>query len=112
MVITVDGKGERAAADRITARECHRAFVGIPSVIRASDPDVDLFPGVLAYIGDVEIARAAIEARPPGVAQPKGPDLVGSRQADEGIVGRNGVVAIRVAGKTIRMHVEPEHLAQ
>jgi hypothetical protein len=46
----------------------------------------------LAHVGDEEVAGRAVEAEPPGVAQPAGPDLrPGGRLACERVVGRNRV---------------------
>src|SRR5690606_22508102 len=69
-------------ARRVAAGAGLEAAVGlhdVPAVVlapaRAGGLEVHLLEGVLADVGDVEVAGLAVEAEAPGVAQPVGPDL-------------------------------------
>jgi hypothetical protein len=54
--------------------------------------DVDLLPGVLPDVSDVQLTRGAIEAEAPRVAQTEGPDfLTGLGHANKRIVGGNRI---------------------
>jgi len=58
--------------------------------------DVDLFPRVLADVGDVQVSSQPIEAEAPRVAQAEGPDLrQGVVDVDERVVVRNPVAGLR-----------------
>src|SRR6185503_6594404 len=66
---------------------------------------VDLLPGALSDVADVEVAGAAVDAAAPGIAQPLGPDLVlGRRREEERIRGR------RLEGQGA-VHVEAQDLS-
>jgi len=101
--------GDGVVEDRV-------AFLHLPAVVLAARAaarlPVHLLERTLPDVGDVEIAGQGIEARPPGVAQPEGPDLVGPRPAREGIVVGDGVVASRIAGKVVAVDIDPEDLPE
>jgi hypothetical protein len=74
----------------------------VPAARRSRRLEVDLFPCPLADVADVQVACRAVEAEPPGVAQPEGPDLVAGAArevcpagtgsaAHEGVGGGNAV---------------------
>jgi len=80
----------------------------IPTVIGAILADVDLFPSVLADVGDVEGGRRTVEARPPRIAQAQRKDFVGSRPPHERIVGGDVVVE---PGIRRAIHIDTQDLA-
>ncbi len=92
--------------------EAVEALRHVPAVVEAADPgpgDVDLLPFALPHIADPEIARAAVEADPPRVAQAGEPDLRARPiDADEGVVRRDAVRRIRPA----RVDVDAQDLRQ
>ena len=113
VVIEIDRRDERAGRiKRASARIRGRPLDGIPTVVGTDLAEVDLFPLVLADIGNVKIAERAVEARPPRVAQAKGKYFVGSRHSDEGVVGGHRIVAGGIAGKAVAMHVDTQNLAE
>ena len=68
--------------------------------------EIDLLPGVLSDIADVEVMGFRVEGEAPGIAQADSPDLVAyGAIVGEGIVGWNrvGIPAI---------DVDSEHLAK
>ena len=81
------------------------AFHDVPAVILASlarlGLEIDLLPGFLPDIRDVQIAGGAIERESPGIAQAVGPDLIPER-----IRSRNTIR--RIAG----FHIDAKQLAQ
>src|SRR5678816_1628234 len=73
------GRWCRVAGARSGGIEAMRAFHHPPGVVLAADSGrgvVDLLPAVLSDIGDVQVAGGGIEAGPPRIAKPVGPDLV------------------------------------
>jgi hypothetical protein len=111
MIVGVYGKHQRARRCG-TAAEAGGTLEAVPAVVRAARADVDLLPCPLANVRDEELARGAIEARPPRVAQPERPDLVGARDPDERIVRWHAVVPLSVRRECIAVHAEPEDLAK
>src|SRR5262249_20508157 len=69
VVIRIDRRDYRPGADGVSPGEERWTLEMIPTVIGALLADVDLFPSVLADVGDVEVSGGAVEARPPRVAQ-------------------------------------------
>ena len=68
--------------------------------------DVDLLPGVLPDVGDVQHAALGVEREPPRVAKPVLPDLrTRAGTMHERIVARDGV------GMAV-IHVDPQDLGQ
>src|SRR6185436_11231494 len=96
-------------AEARVVRAAGVALAAAPAVVRAAgarrDLEVDLLAQVLADVADVEVARQAIEAVAPGVAQPEGPDLVVAVDADERIRGRDAV------GEAAE-RIDAQHLAE
>ena len=77
-----------------------------PAVIGPLLDQVDLLPEVLAVLADPELARLAVVAEPPGVAQAIGPELgPGAGAIDEGVVLGHRVVPARVG----MIDVDPQH---
>ena len=68
VIVRVDRRHRRPARERISPRIEIRTLEGVPTVIGAVLADVDLFPMVLADIGNVEGAQRAVEAVPPRIA--------------------------------------------
>src|SRR5688500_3351566 len=52
---------------------------------------VDLFPRALSDVADEEVARGAVEAEPPRIAQTIRPDLLARRRSEVGVVRRDRV---------------------
>ena len=75
------------------------ALHDVPAVVAAArarvEFAVDLLVAILADVGDEEVAGRAVEADPPRVAQAPGPDCVGAGRADERVVRRDRVIAVR-----------------
>ena len=77
-----------------------------PAVVGPLLDQVDLLPEVLAVLADPELARLAVEAQPPGIAQAVGPELgPGAGAVDERVVLRHAVVPARVGV----IDVDPQH---
>ena len=77
-----------------------------PAVVAPLLDQVDLLPEVLAVLADPELARLAVEAQPPGIAQAVGPDLgPGAGAIDERVVLGHAVVPARVG----MIDVDPQH---
>ena len=77
-----------------------------PAVVGPLLDQVDLLPEVLAVVADPELARLAVVAQPPGVAQAVGPDLgPGAGAVDERVVLGHPVVPARVGV----IDVDPQH---
>ena len=75
-----------------------------------SGDEVDLLPFILADIGNIHVARLAIERPAPRIAQSEGPDFIGDfRIEEEGIVGGNGVITSGVGSP---LHVDTQHLSE
>ena len=73
-----------------------KTFHDTPAVVFAAGAvgglEVHFFPGILAYISDVEVAGLAVEGETPGVAQTVGPDFIQKLiVADKWVVARDGV---------------------
>ncbi|KXJ04804.1 hypothetical protein AC249_AIPGENE5364, partial [Exaiptasia diaphana] len=89
------------------------AFHDPPTVILSTGAggglEIDLFTGVLADVGDVEITGQAVEGEAPGLTQAQGPDL-GRRLAlaAERVVSRNAVVG---RGRNVLIHIDAQHFA-
>jgi hypothetical protein len=84
-------------------------FDEIPAIVEALPNDIDLFPGVLADVAQVEEAVQWIEAEAPGVAKSKGPNLRGGvLSPDEGIIRRNGIFQ---AG-ALMVYIDPEDFSE
>src|SRR5438105_1296920 len=85
------------------------AFESVPAVVETGAPrvrDVDLFPMILADVGDDQAMLQRIEAEAPWIAQSNGPDLRARASAPHiGIVARDRV---RIAG----VHVQSQELAE
>src|SRR5262245_10778912 len=121
---TGDRRAERAAVvddrQRQTARVAAgarwvalRALHPVPAVVLAARArgrlKVDLLARTLPDVADVQVAGLAVEAEPPGIAQPVGPDLgAAAGHADEGVGRRHGVGA----GWSDRLDVEPQDLTE
>src|SRR3990172_8457664 len=112
--------GDRLDEPRLVAagRDAVTALHDVPAVVlpaeRVAGLAVDLLPGALADVTDVEIAIGSVEAEAPGVPQPVGPDLGeplarGDPPVRERVVRRDGV---RFAFRRIGIHVQAEDLAQ
>src|SRR5436309_2584926 len=80
-----------------------RPAVVLPAM-RARTLEVDLLARALTNVADIEIA-IGVEADAKGVAQAVGPDLVGARLVDEGVVVGNGVVSGVVGGEIVPIDV-------
>src|SRR5262245_50740709 len=95
-----------AGAVHVTALEAAPAEVDgtpPPGIDRAV---VDLLPGILADVADVQRAGHPVEREAPGVAQPIRPDLrPRGRLADERVVGRH---CVRVRPALAR--IDPDEL--
>ena len=97
--------------DRVGARlafgeENMAAFGQAPAVIAPLLDQVNLLPEILTVLADPELARLAVEAEPPGIAQAVGPELgTGAGAIDEGIVAGHAVVPARVGV----IDVDPQH---
>ena len=86
------------------------AEVGPAAGTGAGRYHVHLLPGVLADIGDVEVAGGGVEAESPGVAEPVAPDLgPGVGLPHERVIGRDCV-----AGAIRNVHSQnvPEEVGQ
>ena len=109
----MDGKDHRLGGRTAAGVECVIAFIAAPSVVLAAGAvgrlEVDLLPGVLTHIGDIQIARRSIEARPPRVAQPIGPDLIVAGNSYKRIACGNPVITAR---PVVAIDVDAQHLAQ
>src|SRR6478735_407109 len=112
VIVRVDRRHRRPTRERISPRIEIRTLEGVPTVIGALLTDVDLFPMVLADIGNVEGAQRAVEAVPPRIAQAECEDLVGAGRPDEGIVGRYRIVLCRIARKSVAVHVKTQDVAE
>src|SRR5207249_3155917 len=78
----------------VTGVGCRSLGVG-PAVVAAPHAAIDLLPGVLADVADVEQAGARVEGEAPGVAQAIAPDLgADAGLSDERVVA--GDRAVRV----------------
>ena len=75
--------------------EALEALLHTPAVVAAAADEVDLLLPALADIAGPEIARYAVEAEAPRVAQVPGPDLLAPAVlvAGEGVVRRDAVLA-------------------
>ena len=77
-----------------------------PAVVAPLLDQVNLLPEVLPILADPELARLAVVAQPPGVAQAVGPQLgPGSLAIDERVVLGHAVVPARVGV----IDVDPQH---
>lgn len=87
------------------------AFTRGPAVVAAGNHDVDLLPAVASDVGQVEVARGAVEGELPRVAETVRPDL----GADLGIaLGRGHERVVRrhqVSATTRRERVDAQYLA-
>lgn len=90
-----DAVGDVLGAEGRPVARMTPALQTVPAVVeaqgRACRVKIDLLPGVLADVADVDVAGCAVEGEAPRVAQPDGPNLVGACLADEGVIGRDGV---------------------
>ena len=89
----------------------------VPAVVFSAEArcwlEVDLFPGVLADVGDKEVSRHAIKSTAPWVSHAVCPDLIKRiRIAHEWIVRWHGIIAVRVAWKIVPVDVHAENFAQ
>jgi hypothetical protein len=75
-------------------------------------PQIDLLPLALANVGDIEIAKAAVKARPPWIAQADGKNLVRARCCSGiRIASGNCIIARGVTRKRVGIDVEPKDVA-
>src|SRR5262245_31154824 len=103
-----DGRSPRG---RSASVHC-RTFIHVPTIVGALLANVNFLPITLTNIGDVEGSQHIIEARPPWIAQTVSKDLVGPVLADKRIVGRYAIIACGIAGKCIRVDIEPKNLTE
>src|SRR5205814_8525197 len=85
LLVTVFGHGQDAddgpllsrflLLDRERMDAAHPVPAVVLAALRGSGLEVDLFPDVLADVGDVEVARFPVERERPRVADAVGPDL-------------------------------------
>src|SRR5438552_3099507 len=81
------------------------AFQDAPAIVAAALDPVNLLPQILADVADPEVARGAVEAHLPGLAQAVGPDFrPGAGPIDERVVVRD---TVRLVGRGV-VHVEAE----
>jgi hypothetical protein len=111
VAVEVNGRDRRSARRR-AAGEDIRSLEHVPAVVGTDLAEVDLLPLVRADVGDVEVAKPAIEAVAPRVAQAERKYLIGAGRRRERIVGWHRIVARRVAGKGVAIHVDPQDLAE
>src|SRR4051794_23707411 len=87
----------RVGAGLAIGEEDMAALGQAPAVIAALLDQVNLLPEILTVLADPELARLAVEAEPPGIAQAVGPELgPGAGASDEGVVPGYAVVPARV----------------
>src|SRR5206468_2713285 len=60
---------------RFLVFEVVKAFAHTPAVVAAFHNEVNFLPFILAHVTSPEVARLAVEAHPPNIAQPVGPYL-------------------------------------
>src|SRR5690349_7573500 len=101
MVVGIDRKREIPGGGA-APHKLRRPLEHVPAAIRPGGAD----------IGDEEIAGRTVKARSPRIAQAERPDLVGASLTHERIVRRNGVIARRVGGESIAVHVEAQYLPE
>ena len=83
-----------------------KAFHDPPTVVPATDDEVDFLEFILAHVGaEQAVAAAPVKGKFPGIAQTVSPDFVPAFLAHERIVGRN---AVRQAA----FHVDPQDGAE
>ena len=109
MRVLEDRQHQAAVVAAARGVEALRPLHPPPAVVLAAAArgglEVDLLDGVLADVADVEVARAAVEAEAPGVAQAGRPDLGRAAAPGERIVRRDRV-------RRLGVDVDPQQLAE
>ncbi len=109
-VRVLGGRRQDRVGARLPARQKNMAALReTPAVISALLDQVHLLPKVLPVLADPELARGAVVAQPPGVAQAVGPQLgPGAVAIDERVVPGHAVVPALIGV----IDVDPQHGAE
>src|SRR5262249_27463977 len=91
-----------------------RSLATVPAVIGALLPEIDLLPGILADIVDIELARAGLEGESPWVTQPPRKRLLAflGRRAAGGVAPPAAHTHERVIGRYASIRCDAQYLAQ
>ncbi len=115
------GSVRPAVAQPLDGRKAVRALARIPAVVAVALDEVDFLEPVLAHVADPQVARLAVEAPAPGIAEAERVDFravldAGAVHVAERVCGE--WIAIRTAGDAVgcaaraRVHVDAQHLAE